>query len=291
MSVATAPYTPPKPLPPPLKIAPSEVCVVSHSTLFYWWPVWFVGFVLTIMTFFDGHYMLIVPGDAMALKDAAVIVEKDGKTTSYKKNDVIVLPTGHMPGAGATIDQPHLHAANNSGYGVVFATVLLLVIFITNVPLRGLWSIMAVGLIVMLSIIFQLAGFWEHILRGLSLLDIRINGAGYFLISSVLFGLWLLVMLLFDRQIYMTFTSGQLKVNTEIGGGEKVYDAVGMTLEKQRSDLFRHWLLGLGSGDLIVRTSGAQAHQFDMPNVLFIGRKVHAIEDLLREKSVVGSPQ
>jgi hypothetical protein len=64
-----------------------------------------------------------------------------------------------------------------------------------------------------------------------------------------------------------------------------------MTLEKQRSDLFRHWLLGLGSGDLIVRTSGAQAHQFDMPNVLFIGRKVHEIEDLLREKSVVGLPQ
>jgi hypothetical protein len=124
-------------------------------------------------------------------------------------------------------------------------------------------------------------------LRGLSLLDIRINGAGYFLISSVLFGLWLLVMLLFDRQIYMTFTSGQLKVSTEIGGGEKVYDTVGMTLEKQRSDLFRHWLLGMGSGDLIVKTSGAQAHQFDMPNVLFISSKVREIETMLKNKPVV----
>ena len=65
--------------------------------------------------------------------------------------------------------------------------------------------------------------------------------------------MWLFTVLLFDRQIYMVFTPGQLKVRTEIGGGEKVYDAVGMTLEKQRSDLFRHWLLGMGSGDLIVR--------------------------------------
>jgi len=277
-------------MPPAIKFAPSEIRVISHSNLFYWWPVWFVGFLLTLLTLFDGHYMVIVPGAAVALKDAAVTAEKDGKPISYSKSDVIVLPKGHMSAAGETIDQPHLHVANSSGYGVLFATVLLLVIFITNVPLRGLWSIIAIGLIVLLSIIFQLAGFWEHILRGLSLLDIRINAAGYFLISSLLFGLWLFTMLLFDRQIHMTFTSGQLKVSTEIGGGEKVYDAVGMTLEKQRSDLFRHWLIGLGSGDLIVRTSGAQTHQFEMPNVLFIARKVRAIEDLLREKSVVGSP-
>ncbi len=284
MSVASAAR------PPAIKIATREIRVVSHSNLFYWWPVWFVGFVLTILTLLDGHYMVVVPRDTVALKDAAVTVEQSGKTVSYTKNDVMVLPKGHRVGAGETTDQPHLHAANNSGYGVVFAIVLLLVIFITNVPLRGLWSIMVIVLIALLTIIFQLAGWWEHILRGLYLLDIRINVAGYFLISTVLFALWLFTMLLFDRQIHMTFTPGQLKVCTEIGGGEKVYDAVGMTLEKQRSDLFRHWLLGLGSGDLIVRTSGAQAHQFEMPNVLFIGRKVQAIEDLLREKSVVGLP-
>jgi hypothetical protein len=290
MSVATAP-PPQQPLQlSAIQTVPTEIRVVSHSTLFYWWPVWVTGFVLTLLTLLDGHYMVIVPGDTVTLKGATVAVEKDGKTTSYKKNDVIVLPKGHLPGAVNTVDQPHLHAANRSGYGVFFATVLLLVIFITNVPLRGLWSIMVIGLVVLVSIIFQLAGFWEPILREAALLDIRINAAGYFLISSVLFGLWLFTILLFDRQIHMTFTSGQLKVRTEIGGGEKVYDAVGMTLEKQRSDLFRHWMIGLGSGDLIVRTSGAQAHQFEMANVLFIGRKVRAIENLLREKSIVAAP-
>jgi hypothetical protein len=279
MSVATAPM-------PPAVQASQSIHIISHSTLFYWWPVWVVGFVFTVLTFVSDTHMVFVPQNTVALKDATVTVEKDGKTVSYKKNDVLVVEKGHLPGVGNVLDQPRLHAANNPSYGVLFALVLLLVIFITNVPLRGMWSGIVIGMIVMGSIIFQLAGFWEPILGALYFLDIRINAAGYLLISSVLFGLWLFTVFLFDRQIYMTFNEGQMKVCTEIGGGEKVYDAVGMTMEKQRSDLFRHWMLGLGSGDLIVRTSGAQAHQFDMPNVLFIGGKVRKIEEMLKKKSV-----
>ena len=60
-----------------------------------------------------------------------------------------------------------------------------------------------------------------------------------------------------------------------------------MVLQKQRSDLFRHWILELGSGDLVVRTSGAQAHQFDLPNVLFISKKVKQIEELLKTKPTI----
>jgi hypothetical protein len=85
----------------------------------------------------------------------------------------------------------------------------------------------------------------------------------------------------------MIFTPGQLRVRLAIGDAESAYDATGMTIQKQRSDLFRHWILGLGSGDLIVNTAGAQAHHFDMPNVLFLGRKVREIEEMLRAKQVV----
>ena len=95
-------------------------------------------------------------------------------------------------------------------------------------------------------------------------------------------------MLLFDRQIHMTFTSGQLKVRTEIGGGEKVYDAVGMTLEKTAQRPVPPLVAGHGLRRLDrAAHRGPRRHQFAMPNVLFIGRKVRAIEDLLREKSVV----
>jgi hypothetical protein len=81
-----------------------------------------------------------------------------------------------------------------------------------------------------------------------------------------------------------------LRVRLEIGEGETAYDTTGMTIQKQRSDLFRHWILGLGSGDLIVKTSGAQSHQFDLPNVLFQGRKVKMIEEMLRSRAVVAAP-
>src|SRR5262249_34354306 len=142
--------------------------------------------------------------------------------------------------------------------GVIFCTVFLLVIVITNVPLRGLWSVIVIVVIVLMSIILALTEAWEWIFEKLNFLDIRINAGGYFFISIVLLGIWLVVFFLFDQQIYMIFTPGQLRVRLEIGEGETAYDTTGTTVQKQRSDLFRHWILGLGSGDLIIRTAGAQ---------------------------------
>jgi len=31
-----------------------EVVVISHSPLFYWWPVWAVGYVMAFLTWFNG---------------------------------------------------------------------------------------------------------------------------------------------------------------------------------------------------------------------------------------------
>jgi FlaA1/EpsC-like NDP-sugar epimerase len=183
-------------------------------------------------------------------------------------------------------NSPHMRfrqISSGRSFGVLFATILLAVIVITNVPLRGMWSFMVILVVVALSIIFALAGWWDAILRYFTYLDIRINAGCYIFISSILFAIWLFTVLVFDKQIYMVFTPGQFKVCTEVGGGEQTYSTIGMTLEKQRSDLFRHWILGLGSGDLIVKTTGAQAHHFEMPNVLFIGRKMQQVEDMVRK--------
>ena len=46
---------------------------------------------------------------------------------------------------------------------------------------------------------------------------------------------------------------------------------------------FRHWLLGLGSGDLRIRTSGATREEIEVSNVLFIGSKVAAMQRLIAE--------
>jgi F0F1-type ATP synthase assembly protein I len=285
----------PTPTPPPARTPdPLEVTVVSHSTLFYWWPVWFVGFLLGILSLFSPDLMAIVPKGSEAYQNAKVIIATEEKKTEIDGRDVIVVPKDrHLPSRMTPGDlksppaNPRLHIATGKGFGVLFTTVLLLVVVITNVPLRGMASVMVIVLIILLSIIFALAGWWEGILRNLGYLDIRVNAGGYFFISGILFVIWLLTFIFFDRQIYMVFLPSQFKVCQEIGGGEQVYPTIGMTLERRRSDLFRHWILGFGSGDLVVKTTGAQAHHFEMPNVLSINRKVQEIEDLMKKQTVI----
>jgi len=263
-----APATPPRPSPP------TEIKLYSHSTLFYWWPVWLLGLILAGLTAFQPTVMIIVP-KGTELRNAEI-------TNSQEKKELrkaAVLPADKdFPEK----DPTQLRVSTHRGYGVLFVTILLVVIFITNVPLRGMWSVMIIMAIIMLSIIFALAGWWDKILHAIDILDIRINMAGYLFISLGLLGLWCFAFFFFDRQIYITFVPGAMKVRLEIGAGEKQYDTIGMNIEKERSDIFRHRILGLGSGDLIVRTSGADRHEFRLNNVLFINRKLQAIEEMQR---------
>ena len=258
-----------------------EIRIVSHSTLFYWWPVWAAGFIMALITAIDGSLVAIVPTKTEA-QTGRQIVGVEGT------HDVLIVPPGKLPlDADGKPVQPHIHMSQSKNLGVLYATILLVVILITNVPLRGLWSLVVVVMIVMLSIIFALADWWTKIFDALGSLAIHINMGGYIVISLVLFGMWLFAMLIFDRQIYMVFSPGQLRVCTEIGGGETSYDTQGMVIQKERSDLFRHWILGLGSGDLVVRTSGANTHEFHLHNVLFVGHKLKQIETMQRDRPVV----
>ncbi len=290
MSTGDPPATPPAPAAPlPVKVAtassypgPSkEIRVVSHSNLFYWWPVWAIGYLMALITALSGQVLATVPTGSTVVEK----VQHDGETRS-----AIIYPAKTHAVLDRTTKepvQPRLHVSASKNLGVLFCVVLLLVIFITNVPLRGLWSVIVIVLVLSMVIIFAILGWWETILETLSFLDIRINLGGYLLVSTVLLAFWLVVFFFFDRQIYMVFTPGQLRVRKEIGDSETAFDTSGMTIEKQRSDLFRHWILGMGSGDLIVKTGGNQVHHFDMVNVLFLGRKVKEIEDMLRSRQVV----
>jgi hypothetical protein len=261
-----------------------QIVIISHSTLFYWWPVWAVGYILAIMTYFGDYHMAIVPSGTI-VKDVSTVDDpktlRKGFVVPEKKVKELPRDDNGEP------ENPRLYISKHSSYGVTFAVILLAVIIITNVPLRGMWSFVVIMFAIMLSIIFSFAGWWDRIFQAIHFLDIRINMGGYFFISTVLLIAWLITFFLFDHQIYAIFTPGALKVCEEIGGGEKNYDTTAMTLEKQRSDLFRHWILGLGSGDLIVNTSGAQVHHISLPNVLFINKKLHQIQEMLREKAVV----
>ena len=272
--------TSPSTMPP----KPREITVYSHSMLFYWWPVWFVGYILAALTLWDQHLLMVVPIHA----EVKPIEFKDEKV-----RNVVTIPDNEsfLKDEKGSLIQPTLYVAQSKNYGVIFCLTLLLTIFITSVSLRGMWSILVIVVIVMGVTILMLAGYWEKITSAFSLLDIRINLGGYLFTSTGLLIIWLIAFMFFDRQIYVTFSPGQLRVRTEIGDGEKVYDATGLTFEKQRSDIFRHgilglWFLNIGTGDLIIKTSGAQNHTFDLPNVIGVEYKIKAIEQLMQSKDV-----
>ena len=297
--MSTAKPQPAAPPPPPFRPARREITNVSHSSLFYSWPIWAIGFVLAIFTWFTGNRVALVPEKSDVFQAAkgevkeGTLVTPEGPKKAlleFEKQDVLVAPKArdekHEPPA---IHLTRVHISHSKDVGVIFVVCMLIVVFITNVPMRGLWSVIVVLFVLALVIFLALVGALNTILNWFTFLDVRISLGGYLAISFTLFLLWVVVVLLFDRQIYMVFTPGQLKVKLAIGDAETVYDTTGMTFEKQRSDLFRHWILGLGSGDLIVRTAGAQGHHFDFANVLFLGRRVKEIEEMLRERPVVSS--
>jgi len=258
---------------------PREVHIVAHSMLFYWWPVWAVGLLLAGLTWLDNYRLAIVPAGTQ------VVEGFDGG------REALVLPAGaHLPVDPATgkPSEPTLRAASRSGYGVVFFVVLLLVIFITNVPIRGLWSVVAIVTVVLGTIILALAGWWDDILEAAAHSHVYINAFGYLVFSVPLLVLWLVVVLFFDSRMYVVFTPGQMLVHQEIGSGETAFDTTGMVVAKRRSDLFRHWLLGFGSGDLLVKTAGAHTQQLELQNVLFVGNKLKLIQHMLQTREVVG---
>jgi predicted membrane metal-binding protein len=143
---------------------------------------------------------------------------------------------------------------------------------------------------IMITFIFAAAGWWEIIFEKLGHLSIHINLGGYLLIATVLLGLWFANFVFFDRQTYMVFTPGQVRIRTEIGGEETVYDTNGMAVMKQRTDLFRHWILGFGSGDLIIKPVGL-SNPIEFNNVLRVGTLVAKVETMIKEKVVVRTPR
>jgi hypothetical protein len=266
------------------EVPPKEIVIISHSTIFYWWPVWFVGFLMAAFTYLSGHVMAVVPPGTVA-ESSRTVAGHDGP------RDVLLLPPGKqlpVDRATGTPLQPRLRMAASNNPGVIFAVTLCLVIVITNVHMRGLWSVVVILVIAFAAVVLAVLGWWDVILNTFGLIDIHVNALGYVSISLFLFAIWALTFLLYDRRMATIFSRGKVRVRTVIGGGETSFDTLGMRVEKHTDDIFRHWLLGFGSGDLTVKTSGTNAAQFEIPNVLFINRKLELIRRMLLEREVVG---
>jgi len=286
---AAIPVTPPPVSTPvgttaePVEVRDKEIRVYGHSNMFYWWPVWVAGFLMAALTYADGHMMAIVPeGTEM---ESGQVLPGDSRP-----RDILVAPPGQavppLPGKKEGDSSPGLRIANNNNLGVVFIGVLLMVIVVSNYIFRGLVSVVVLTMMIVVVLLFALLGWWTPILQWLGGLDIRMNAEGYLAIAIPLFLIWMFTTFIYDHYTYMIVAQGQVRIRESIGDGEIAVDSGGILLDKKRNDVFRHWLLGMGAGDLHVKTAGPSNIDFQLSNVLFIGTKLNRIQDMLREKEV-----
>jgi hypothetical protein len=187
-----------------------------------------------------------------------------GKPTDFGDVEVLVHPSKNL--------------------GVVFTFVYLLVILLTHMTVRGTASVTVIVSLIAATLFLAYMDWWEYILHALGKLAIYMNLGFYLFFSSAVFFVWALAVLVVDRFEYWVVHPGQLVHHTVFGGGEQSYDSRGMSVTKLRSDLFRHWILGLGAGDLHIATTGAKSTEFVIPNVLFVGLKEQRIQEMVAEK-------
>jgi hypothetical protein len=260
---------------------PLTIKVISHTGLIYFWPVWLTGFILAGLTYAEDSRLAVVP--------AGTTVKEIEPTKVYQLT-VPKEPTPSLVQAAADSAQGQpafpVRIAHSKNYGIVYVVVLLVTIYGATVPLRGLASVVAVLAILLLTCLFAYLGWWAAIFDYLGGLHIQISVAGYLVPSVVLLVLWLAVFFWYDPLRYMVFTPGQLVVHKEIGDLREVFDTTQVEAEKRRTDLFRHWVLGLGAGDLIIKVP-SQSLQIELPNVLFVNRRVTEIANLMKTKPVL----
>jgi hypothetical protein len=178
-------------------------------------------------------------------------------------------------------DREWFHASSN--LGVFFFLTLCLVITITNVSVRGLVSGLVILGIALVAVLLAYFGWWDDIFAWFGGLKIHLNFGAYFWFATLMLLVWLVSVFVVDRLSYWHVKPGQLTHAYVFGAGSKSYDTMGMVLEKHREDLFRHWLLGVGSGDLEIHTTGAVKDRIEINNVLFIGSKIELIQRLIAE--------
>lgn len=260
-----------------------SVTLIPRSMLFYWWPVWLTAFLMGSLSTLDDSTLVELPGGRSVTSPGEgqylIKLQSDDKTAT-ESLDWAVKNSQEVRGIFQI-------SGGSRSRGVIFMTVLLLVILITNVRLRGWWSIAIVVVIEFLAITFALLDMWDNILRALGDLQPHASASAYFVFSLVILSAWLVTFLFVDRKTYAVITPTEVRIKDQIGGQEMVFETAGLTIAKERDDLFLHWILGMGSGNVILRTSGANGREIVLPNVLFAAHKMMLIEKMLRDRPVV----
>ena len=77
---------------------------------------------------------------------------------------------------------------------------------------------------------------------------------------------------------------GQIRYVLDIGDSAMIVPAEGASVEKKRNDVFRHWMLGFGTGDIVVRAGNGV--RLDLANVTNANAKIAIVNDMLRHRPI-----
>jgi hypothetical protein len=274
----TTPHSPEKP-----------ITLISHSMLFYWWPIWLLGYIMALVTFFEDHRLAVVPADSTLTADSGKSEQNVTAYTLKVKNP----PTKSLDRAERATSTPGegqpfpTRVSQKTWLGPLFCVVLLLTVVITNVPLRGVWSFVVLLLLLVIALGISLVpGGWDSLLSALGGLHIYINMAGYLFIATAVLILWVVSVFIFDQRTYMRVTPGHIAICEHIGASIRDINGDRVEIEKKRDDMFRHWLLGFFSGDLVLRLTDTK-EEIRLPNVLWIGWRIDQVQQLIRQKATV----
>jgi hypothetical protein len=178
-----------------------------------------------------------------------------------------------------------VHASNNPG--ICFIAALISLVILTNAKLRGIYSVVTVVSAAFFVVLFAWFGWWDNIFRFIPQLSARANMGFYLLFSTALLTVWLLTFFVFDRLTVWRIRPGQMIEERLIGGQARSCDTNGLVFERRGQSLFHDIILGLGAGDFTLTIGGANEQTIQIPNVLFVDRKVRAIEKLIGVKPEV----
>lgn len=212
----------------------------SHSQIFYYWPLWLTSLIFAGITYFTGKEYVLQQG---------------------KKAITVKMVT-------------------SPGLGLAYLIILMCVILFTSVNIRGVWAAFVAAVLVIVGLVFSLLGIWKPILNAIGGINFFLNLHFYLWSGVVLFALWTIVFFLYDRRHYIEFRPTQFTIVEEVGEGEKNYDTIGLVFDKKRDNFFQHWLLGFGSGDLKITTSGGHRNEIYFPNVMMISSRIDQLHEL-----------
>ena len=173
--------------------------------------------------------------------------------------------------------------------GVIYALLLLVLIIITCTSARGYASAIVVFIVAFLILLFAYLHWWDQILSWFGNQSVHLNLGFFLFFSTALLLVWLVVVFGVDRLSFWRVQPGQVTHEYLLGVTDRSYDTDTVVFTKQQADFFRHWVLGLGSGDLQIQTLGGMGKEITVPNVLFVNAKVRRIQRLVAMKPEIAS--